>query len=130
MTLDPTLSKILAEFIWAADATQPPVTLRNWRAVTLKRTAVYVERLHLYGLNVESYEGRMSSEVVTFDVAKRVAKTLSGRLYILDGPAGHHPDASWTFHGWSRINQSYDIVDVTEDFEAAVARLGLAGEVS
>jgi hypothetical protein len=55
---------------------------------------------HFVGHSRESFDGRVSTEIVEFDVESRTARTASGRRYVLLGPSGYDADAEYV---WKRV---------------------------
>lgn len=90
-----------SEYVRAIDpVTVEPVTfLSSWQLVELKNGDGQRTR-HLIGC--ADFAGRVSTDLVAFDVLALRATTQSGRVYVLEGPPGHDSDADWLFAGWLR----------------------------
>lgn len=90
---------------------QPELTLRKWRVFRLSD-----ESIHLLGYNVENDEGRVSSVVESIDRERMVFRTATGRIYQLEGEAGHDRDAAYTWTRWVQINAVDEWTDITDSF--------------
>jgi hypothetical protein len=73
-------------------ANEPEITLKPWLVLKCGNGQRY-----LVGFNVRTFEGRASTAIVDTDLATMTVRTLSGRLYRLDGPPGLDLDA---WHTW------------------------------
>ena len=96
---------------------QPVATLIQWQALRPPAGAV-----HLVSYCTERREGRASAAVVTVAPLTRRCSTMSGRLYVLSGPPGWNSDAAWVWEQFATANGIIESVDVTGEFEAALAR--------
>lgn len=94
------LKKALEQSVWKPDSIvrEPEVTLSRWQVFAFQG------RRHFVGYNIGGREGRVSSPIQTFDSTTRKGVTASGRVYQLEGPAGHHPDADWVLGRWLQLN--------------------------
>jgi hypothetical protein len=93
---------------------EPFLTLTHWRVLHCSDGCRY-----LNGWCVERQEGRCSTSIVQFDRAEMVATTLSGRHYKLRGAPGSHPDASYTWDAYCRVNQLVVEADVSDEYATA-----------
>jgi len=96
---------------------QPMATLIQWQALKTSAGAI-----HLVGYCTERREGRASTAVVIFDAAAKKCTTASGRMYVLSGPPGRNTDAAWVWEQFAAANGIAEAVDVTSEFESALAR--------
>jgi len=96
---------------------QPMATLIQWQALKTPAGAI-----HLVGYCTERREGRASTEVIIFDAVAKKCTTKSGRRYVLSGPPGRNSDAAWVWEQFAAANAIADVVDVTSEFEAELAR--------
>ncbi len=95
----------------------PEVVLSDWSFFRTDKNEV-----HLAGFNETEQEGRVSSRIVSFDRALKMAQTRSGRAYFLVGGPGLGLDAEYVMNRWLAINDVKAWDDVTE----LVATYGLA----
>lgn len=108
--------------VWRASslATCPSVTLRDWCVFEAHGTANDEKpTVHLVGYNIEESEGRVSSDVISFDIATHRGTTKSGRIYELRGPPGLEGDGAYTWERWKTINRVIKVVDVAARFFAS-----------
>ncbi|CPH56561.1 Uncharacterised protein [Burkholderia pseudomallei] len=68
------------------------VRLGNWSIREFENGA-----RHFVGYNLETRDGRVSTAIVALDVASRMGRTESGRIYVLEGRSGYHRDAEYVF---------------------------------
>jgi hypothetical protein len=96
-------------------ALSPEVVMRSWRVMEV--TSPYWEGAsrHFVGYNVSDLEGRVSSEIVQFDHDTMTGITRSGRVYRLDGDAGHDGDADYVWARWKDLNHVESEKDVSEE---------------
>jgi hypothetical protein len=99
--------------IWGVPtpAEEPFLTLRSWRVLQCSDGERY-----LNGWCEERAEGRCSTAVVAFDRERSIATTVSGRRYKLTGEPGLHPDAVYTWIGYSRLNEIEIEADVSDEY--------------
>lgn len=90
---------------------EPELTLSRWRVLHCSDGKRY-----LNGWCEERFEGRCSTAICDFDHEKMVATTVSGRRYKLKGPSGVDPDATYTWVGYSRVNQLEIVADVSAEY--------------
>lgn len=94
---------------------QPETILQRWHVFeTPKGTR------HFCGYATLHSEGRVSSPVVAFDPRTMSGRTASGRVYHLDGPPGHHPDAAYVKGIWLD-RCGFAETTIVEDLEAIEA---------
>ena len=91
-------------------ADEPRTRLHQWRVMALPDGS-----RHLVGYAMPSREGRTSSAVEQFDVARLCAVTGSGRVYELVGRPGLDMDAQYVWDRWRHINEVSDFGDVSEE---------------
>jgi hypothetical protein len=90
---------------------QQALLLTRWRAMrTLDANDV-----HLVGFHEDGRRGRVSSPVCTLSLASRTATTSSGRLYVLEGPAGAYLEAELMWTAWCVRHGVVDWVDITDE---------------
>lgn len=87
---------------------QAGLTLRRWKVVELPDGA-----LHLIGYCIENREGRVSSAVREFDYGKLIAKTDTGRVYVLQGEPGSDTHATYVWSRWATLNAVESWEDVS-----------------
>ena len=88
----------------------PELTVRPWMLIRTETGDV-----HVVGYNLTEGEGRVSSPLMTFDPATRIATTRSGRRYVLQGEPGMDPDAKYTFAAWCEITRVVRWDDVSAE---------------
>lgn len=74
---------------------------------------------HFCGYVARDREGRVSSEIVSWDPEARIGVTKRGRRYRLDGDPGFDSDAEYVWNAWKHVNSVTDFKDVTEDYAPA-----------
>lgn len=99
------------------------VEMAPWRLVRPRGCA----DVHVVGYCVSEHEGRVSSAIVSLDLATRVAVTSSGRQYRLRGAAGFDADADHVLAAWCRLNDVQECDDVTDDVLSAALPLPSTG---
>jgi hypothetical protein len=107
-TFEDILAAALHNIVPVAD--QPETHMTEWRLFRVLRANGKRTR-HLIGR--ADWEGRVSSDIVEFELAALRATTQSGRVYHLDGPPGQYSDADWVFERWLRVNGAHLPVDIT-----------------
>lgn len=88
---------------------QPKTSLSHWQLIKVRDQGGKFSR-HLMGR--ANGEGRVSTDIVSNDVAQLQATTGSGRVYVLERP-GRDDDAVWVFSHWLKANQSSQHADQT-----------------
>lgn len=71
---------------------------------------------HLCGRDDQTYEGRVSRAIGSFDPLSMSVLSSSGRTYILVGPPGWSKDAEYVKNRWLNINNVVEYTDVTEEY--------------
>lgn len=95
----------------------PEITLLRWRVYRVPaKDGGHTD--HFVGYNRSWMEGRVSSEVKTFNTETKVGATRSGRLYALSGEPGMDSDAEYVWHAWKYVNEITDdqVEDVTAEY--------------
>jgi len=114
------LDEITAIFggIWRTPGVtdQPVITLIRWRVFEIQVGSRKGER-HLVGYNQEDWEGRVSTAIVSIDVAAMQCATKSGRVYKLVGPSGYDADGDYVWRAWARVNCVSGERDVSSEVE-------------
>ncbi len=87
---------------------QPRLTLERWRIFLVENN------WHVVAWCVESQDGRVTSPLASFDAARRLATTTTGRIYELAGPPGDDGDADYTWHWWRRRLGAPAVRDITQ----------------
>lgn len=95
--------------IWSPPtvAESPGLVLSGWSAykVLIPRKGGRLTA-HLAGYNETEGEGRVSSELVRFDLASRCGVTSSGRIYRLTAHEGLGSDAAYVWARWLQIQNA------------------------
>lgn len=98
---------------------QPILTLVAWRVFEVNPG----ETRHFVGWCVENQEGRVSSEIQSFDKVNGLAVTGSGRQYRISGEPGWDDDARYTWGRWLTGQPDISsVVDVTDEVWAQMVR--------
>lgn len=88
----------------------PEVVLEEWRIL---QTAAGAR--HLVGLRQSKGTVRVSSAIISIDLASRICVTRSGRKYILDGsPSPGLSETALVWAEWCRENSVDRYFDVTD----------------
>lgn len=93
------------------------IPMSNWSIRQVKGIKEGEETTdHLVGFNNNSYNGRVSSAIISFDPIKAICITQSGRAYHLLGDPGYSSDGEYVWGRWVDINgvKKEDIKDVTD----------------
>ena len=89
------LAKIYANSIWSAASIddQPEVSIGDWSIKQTDKGEYFVGTTNDGG-------GRVSTQIMEFDIEKMVGKTKSGRVYHLNGPSGYSSNGEyvWDFY--------------------------------
>ena len=99
---------------------QPMLHVTSWRIYETE-----VGERHVVGWCVENREGRVSSAIVSFDLAEGQCTTDSGRVYQLQGASGFHSDAAYTLLKWCRMYAVPECRDVTDEVEGQMLKARL-----
>jgi hypothetical protein len=104
--------------IWTVEPPEiePSTTLVRWQVMRVEDSG---ER-HLVGWAQHAREGRVSSAVVSWDAATRLAVTLSGRAYELAGPPGADTEAQYVWQRWRKLNGNPEWQDVSAEAYAQI----------
>ncbi|KAA0894254.1 hypothetical protein [Oryzomonas rubra] len=95
---------------------EPEIVLTDWTVYEVSSNLWPGRTRHFVGFSVMGREGRVSSAIVQFDADKMAGVTESGRVYLLKGAQGGHPDGLYVWGLWCRRNEITDIqvVDPTK----------------
>lgn len=122
LTLDQLRSPGVVDFLHEASVWQvapvsesPDIVLIRWQVMQLPNGD-----LHFVGWNVRDSEGRASTRITEFDPKTRSAKTDSGRIYQLVGPAGKDGDGQYVWRRWMKVNGAAEFADVSAQFQAQI----------
>ena len=100
---------------------EPVAVMTQWRLFQLLGLTGRGSR-HLVGR--AGGEGRVCSALASIDLVSLTAVSGSGRIYLLQGPHGHDPDAQYVWDAWTQVTGATHARDVTR----ALLRLrGLQG---
>lgn len=105
---------------------QAAVTLVAWSVFEVQLPHEAVPTRHLCGFRLETYHGKVSSAISTFDPQTARCITRSGNVYELQGPPGANADALATRGQWLRMNQVQHDLDVTPEFLAYLQQGGVS----
>lgn len=89
----------------------PEVRLIQWLIKECERRDGQRTR-HFIGYDADGREGRVSSSIVEFDPECKRARTSSGRVYALEGPAGHNRDADYVWEQWMLLQKAKNDVEI------------------
>lgn len=87
---------------------EPETPLSSWRVLETEKYA-----RHLVGYSLALAEGRVSSAIESFDLRARQVRTMSGRVYRLEGPPGFCADGDYVWQHWKRINEVQQDTDIS-----------------
>jgi hypothetical protein len=90
---------------------EPEVVLIRWRVMETESGDH-----HLVGAREDDFTGRVSTAITTFDAARMMAMTRSGRTYQLQGAPGYSADAQYVWEQWCIVNGVQISNDVTAAF--------------
>jgi hypothetical protein len=112
--------------VWnvASIADRPAVELIRWRIMRTNSGG-----MHFVGCETVDHNGRVSSAIAAFDAAARRGATRSGRIYLLSGPSGFHPAATYVWTRWCEFNKVTAYDDVSSDVMPGRNRIGAAVEL-
>lgn len=89
----------------------PEVELQAWRILETE-----AGDRHVVGFRPDRGTARVSSAIVSIDLAARVCITKSGRRYILDGPPGAYvEEGDYVWAEWCEVNRVTAYRDVTDE---------------
>jgi hypothetical protein len=106
--------------IWKASSVEdtPAIDIGPWSIFELESQLWEGKSRHIVGYNMTEREGRVSSQIVSFDKDKKIATTESGRHYRLVGnESGVSSDGSYVFNAWCRRNDAFNLKNVSEEYE-------------
>ena len=94
--LDRVIREAIQDSVWETPPVdrEPVIRLSDWKVIEVSG------ELRLVGYHAAGFEGRLSSRIQRLDPSGKRVVTRSGRAYLLEGPAGSHPDADWVLDGW------------------------------
>jgi hypothetical protein len=95
---------------------QPSVTVVRWRVLQVAVGECKGQR-HIVAYCPENFEGRVSTNIVSFDAEKRTCITRTGRTYCLHGPPGFDADGEFVWQTWTR--GSVNSIDISQEFVTA-----------
>lgn len=101
---------------------RPTRTLDAWQVVEVPFDGI--DRpwtQHLVGWRVEGGRGQVSSPVETIDLARRLARTRSGRVYELRHGPGLNGDAFSTWCRWKAQHGLADERDISDEVAALLS---------
>ena len=117
---DEARDEIRADGTWPARPVreEPAYVMVRWRLVSIQGSP------RLVGYNCTNEEGRLSSRVVALDVLTREARTVSGRVYALEGASGFDADGDWVLACWLRRQgvPPEELHDLTPQLDAVLSR--------
>lgn len=90
----------------------PEIELARWAVLELPDGG-----RHFVGWNVTEGEGRVSSQIVSYNKETKIGKTRSGRTYQLVGESGVDLDALYVWNAWRHINDVDEYKDVSEEYK-------------
>ena len=91
-------------------SSQPVSVMTDWRIFQLRGPTGRRSR-HLVGC--AGGEGRVCSALARLDLTTLVAISGSGPFYLLQGPPGQDPDATYVWEQWTRLNRTTHMRDMT-----------------
>lgn len=112
-----TIQAILDASVWNVPSPddEPEIVLTNWNVMQLPN-----RDRHFVGWNVAYRERRASTKIVAFDPATSRGKTVSGRIYELQGRTGSNADGMHTWRRWLKVNGVKEYVDVSAQTQAII----------
>ena len=105
---------------------QPVTYIDYWQLIQVTHADGGCSR-HLYGR--VNNEGRVCSDIVSFDLERITATTKSGRQYMVLGPPGRDEDAVWVYDQWATINKFVRVKYLTSGLERLRRIRGYSGWV-
>lgn len=91
---------------------EPSIQLYKWRVFSV--TDGIDETIHFVGWT--GNEGRVSSNIVSYDKETNTGISRTGRVYKLVNNNGYDSDAIYTFDRWLSINGNLTYKDITEKY--------------
>ena len=94
------MEEAIANSFWATRPVEkePEISLVRWQIMEIGG------KRHFVGYNESWMEGRISSEIVTFDEKSKKGVTKTGRVYQLIGESSMDRDAHYVFGDWCYRN--------------------------
>lgn len=104
--------------IWKPETVeqQPVTSLMQWRVFKVNST-IEDRGFTLHFVGNTGREGRVSSDIKSYDPETCKGISASNRIYELLGPSGTNSDAMYVWSKWMQINGYPETVDVTEKFK-------------
>jgi hypothetical protein len=102
---------------------EPSVWLSSWKIVEVDSGT-----RHFVGADVYDGSGRVSSAIVTFDLAAKRGITRSSRVYNLISEPGNSWNADYVWKRWCETNEVRSFVDVTQEMLAVDGNAGASSE--
>lgn len=97
----------------------PEIILSQWRVMLVGPSPTWDKKtLHFVGFNVHTYDGRVGSQLVSYDHKTKTGITQSGRVYQLTGDSGYNGDAAYVWARWLELLKNPTHEDVTAMFES------------
>ena len=96
--------------------------LASWGAYACTFSNWLSERVFLVGLNTASSLGRVTTDLVVYDLKRSIARTKSGRIYTLIGDPWLCSEGGEAFGYWVDINRPSSIRNVTGELLAGTSR--------
>lgn len=94
----------------------PSIVMTNWKVFEVTSPYWDGSSRHFVGYNQTESEGRVSSEIQSFDPESMRGWTRSGRIYQLSGRPGTDEDAEYVWQKWLHINDIISFNDVTKEY--------------
>lgn len=101
----------------------PEINLNAWRVFEVSSDLWPKITRHFVGYNSTNREGRVSSEIITFDTAEARGVTCSGRVYQLCGGNGLNHDAEYVWSYWKGRNKITQETDVTDEIVRSIGNM-------
>ena len=101
----------------------PEINLNAWRVFEVSSDLWPKITRHFVGYNSTNREGRVSSEIITFDAAEARGVTHSGRVYQLVGGNGFNPDTEYVWSYWKARNKITQETNVTDEIINSIKEL-------
>jgi hypothetical protein len=104
-------------WVYAPVLEPPTVYLSEWSAfVSRWPDDTHPMTTHLVGFREATGKSRTSSSVIRFDVQRRRAVTISGKVYELVGPPNPESEAAFMRIQWLVVNECKYVRDATSQF--------------
>lgn len=104
--------------IWSLEPilASPEVALTKWAAFDVPligETQPWTR--HFVGYSKELSDGQSTAAVVAFDPIRRLGRTKSGRVYLLEGAPGHSMPGKLVWTRWKHLSKVAMEKDVTDE---------------